>query len=421
MRSARERVLLMVSFAEVLGGAERSLLALAGRLPERGWTPVLACPPGRLAEVAAAEGIRVEVLPLRQVHAVSRVSARRRSRGKRYSATAVAGRAMTTAQNAWHVGRLARAVDAALIHSNSLPSHLSAALAGQATRRPVLWHLREIIRPGAGRAFFSRAGRLVSGMVAISDSVAATVSHPSVATIYNPVEAPPSDVQALDLGFPRPLVGYLGRLDAHKGIEDLIKAVGSTSAHLVVAGRRYAAGDEYVTSLQELSGREAPGRVHFVGEVAGPWELLAAVDVLVVPSLAEPWGRVAAEGQRAGVAVLAADAGGLPEIVTDGRDGLLFPPSHADALARQLRRVLEDESLRARLASTGRTTSARFDPERHADAVARLLDEHAREGGGGERVARLAHRVVRRASYLRGRSVQLPSDEPSSSTCGAGG
>ncbi|MFP5345796.1 MAG: glycosyltransferase family 4 protein [Actinomycetes bacterium] len=408
----------MVSFAEVLGGAERSLLELARRLPPRGWTPVLACPPGRLADVAAADGIRVEVLPLRPVRAVSRVS--RRRPGKSYSAAAVAARAVTTARNAWQLARLARELDAALIHSNSLPSHLSAALAGAATGRPVLWHLREIIRPGAGRTFFSRAGRLVSGMVAISDSVATTVSHRSVTTVYNPVDAPPTDVPPLDLPLPRPLVGYLGRLDAHKGIEDLIPAVGTTSAHLVVAGRRYAAGEEYVESLRELARREAPGRVHFVGEVAAPWELLAGVDVLVVPSLAEPWGRVAAEGQRAGVAVLAADAGGLPEIVTDGRDGLLFPPSDAEALGRQLRRLLEDEPLRSRLASTGRTTSTRFDPERHADAMARLLEAHATPDVRQVRARGLAHRVVRRASYLPRRSVRLPSDEPSNSTCRAG-
>lgn len=303
---------------------------------------------------------------------------RRRGGRKTYSVQAAVARSVATVENAVRLRRVIRRWDAALVHSNSLPSHLPAALAGWLAGRPVLWHLREMIRPGPGREFFSRFGRLATGMVAISNAVATTVRHPCVQTVYNPVEEAPPQGSRLSWNLPRPLVGYLGRLDPGKGIEDLIQAAGTIDAHVVVAGTPFTGTADYVRSLHALATQRAPGRVHFVGAVADPWQLLAGVDVLVVPSLAEPFGRVAAEAQRAAVAVLAADAGGLPEIVTDGVDGLLFSPADPPSLASCLNRVLSDEALRARLVAAGRASAGRFDPDRHADAMVRIFARHAR-------------------------------------------
>lgn len=372
----RQRVVALVSFAERLGGAERSMLTLARCLPDRGWVPVLLCPPGPLADLAASRGVAVERLALRRIAPVS-------SRGTgraRYPVRKVADRSAATLVDAVRLRRALGRSDADVVVSNSLPSHLSAALAGRATGRPVLWHLREMVEPGPGRAVLSGVGRLAAGAVAISAAVAATIDHPRVHVVPNPVDGPPAVVDPL----PRPdghVVGYLGRLDPRKGVEDLVRGVGllaAPGAHLLVAGRAHAGTDGYVAGLHELARQQVPGRVDFVGQLDEPWPLLAAADVLVVPSLAEPFGRVAVEAQRAGVAVLAADAGGLREIVTDGYDGLLFPPGDPAALARRLRDVLADERLRAALASAGLRTSQRFAPEVHAQEMAALLTRYAR-------------------------------------------
>ena len=78
------------------------------------------------------------------------------------------------------------------------------------------------------------------------------------------------------------------------------------------------------------------------------------MDVLAVPSRMEPFGRVAAEGQLAGVPVVAADAGGLPDAITDGVDGLLFPVGDVAALTAAVRRVLDEPDLRDALTAAGR-------------------------------------------------------------------
>lgn len=367
-RRAGSPVVVLVSFADVLGGAERSLLALAPRLGARGWTAVLACPPGALADAARRAGVTVEPLAVRATRRVGRHQAGRRS----YSRLAVAQYLLAGLANAVVVARAARRHRARLLHSNSMSSHVAVALAGRLTGRPVVWHLREMTRPGPGRRVLTTAGRLTSRMIAISRPVADALPGGRTVVIHNPVEAPATPPRPADWDVPRPVVGYLGRLDRGKGIEDLLTAAGRIDAHVVVVGASWGEGPEYLRSLQERAAQAAPGRVHFVGATDDPWSALAAMDVLVVPSLAEPFGRVAAEGQIAGVPVVAAAAGGLPEIVTDGRDGVLFPPGDAGALAACLERLLGDAELRRGLAEAGRAGARRFDPERHADAVAAL-------------------------------------------------
>ncbi len=113
----------------------------------------------------------------------------------------------------------------------------------------------------------------------------------------------------------------------------------------------------------------------FAGTVADPALALAGFDVLAVPSLREPWGRVAAEALTLGVPVVATSAGGLPEIVRDGVDGLLYPPEDVDALVARLRSLLDDPGRRREMARAGREGARRFDPGRHALEVAEFYEE----------------------------------------------
>jgi glycosyltransferase involved in cell wall biosynthesis len=105
-------------------------------------------------------------------------------------------------------------------------------------------------------------------------------------------------------------------------------------------------------------------------------ELLRQAEVLVVPSRAEPFGIVVLEGMVAGKAVVASAVGGIPEIVDDGRNGLLVPPDDPAALASALHRVLTDPALAAALGAAGRqTVMTRFTRDRMGEDYARLFSE----------------------------------------------
>ncbi|HVG44323.1 MAG TPA: glycosyltransferase, partial [Longimicrobium sp.] len=98
---------------------------------------------------------------------------------------------------------------------------------------------------------------------------------------------------------------------------------------------------------------EGAPRVHWLGFRRDVAAVLKAMDVLAVPSHWEGFGLVAAEALAAGVPVVAADASSLPEIVRDGREGLLVPPGDVDALAAALVRLGRDPAERRRMGEAG--------------------------------------------------------------------
>ena len=143
----------------------------------------------------------------------------------------------------------------------------------------------------------------------------------------------------------------LGRLHPNKAFDVLIRAMALLpGTRLLLAGE----GPERAR-LQALVGElRLAGRVELAGWRSDTASLLAAADVLAVPSRREPLGNTVLEAWSAGCPVVAADADGPAELIRSGEDGLLAPRESPDALASSLRAVLDDEGLHARLAENGR-------------------------------------------------------------------
>ena len=99
--------------------------------------------------------------------------------------------------------------------------------------------------------------------------------------------------------------------------------------------------------------------------------------VLVLPSRSEGLGRVVVEALCRGRGVVGSRVGGIPDLVTDGENGLLVPPGDAQALADALVRVLGDRGLAERLGSSGRSGIEPWlaTPEEYARQVRALVDE----------------------------------------------
>jgi len=94
--------------------------------------------------------------------------------------------------------------------------------------------------------------------------------------------------------------------------------------------------------------------VSFLGFRKDSPDLMAAADVVVLPSLAEAFGLVLTEALYLGTPVVATRVGGIPEIVDDGVDGTLVPPADSRALASAILDLLENPQRRERLAGAGR-------------------------------------------------------------------
>jgi glycosyltransferase involved in cell wall biosynthesis len=160
----------------------------------------------------------------------------------------------------------------------------------------------------------------------------------------------------------QPFVMYAGDPGAHKGLGRLLD---------MWAGERPPAAALVVATTKPLD-RPAPPGVTVVtlarGEVGAWWRAAA---VAVVPSIwAEPYGMVAIEALTAGVPVIAHAVGALPELVTDGVDGLLVAPDDPLALRAALDRLIADENVRRRMGAAALESAHRF----AADAVVRRIE-----------------------------------------------
>ena len=85
--------------------------------------------------------------------------------------------------------------------------------------------------------------------------------------------------------------------------------------------------------------------ITFLGQAPDIAAMYRQLDVLVLPSLNEPFGRVLIEAMGHGVACVGADSGGIPEIITHQRTGWLYPPGDATALSAILRQLAENPAL----------------------------------------------------------------------------
>jgi glycosyltransferase involved in cell wall biosynthesis len=184
-------------------------------------------------------------------------------------------------------------------------------------------------------------------------------------------ERPPAALPA------RPTVIFVAALEAYKNIDGLA-AAWRLVAERVLDARLVVVGRGSRRRVVELLLAEFPGRVEHHNWLE-PEQVSAALDdatALVLPSWPEGLGRVVIEAFARGRAVVATDAGGIPDLVTDGSEGLLVPPADVPALAAALERVLSDRELAERLGAAARRRYSEWHstPEKLAAEMRALVD-----------------------------------------------
>ncbi|MFF2354695.1 glycosyltransferase family 4 protein [Kitasatospora sp. NPDC058115] len=225
----------------------------------------------------------------------------------------------------------------------------------------------------------ARAADLVLG--ASSDLVARARELGATDARLGPVAAPPmpegrlgrarARAELLGGGPDRPLVLAVGRLVPQKAFGLLLDATRELSAAdpqplLVLAGD----GPEAAGLRERVAAEKLP--VRLLGYRTDVPDLLAAADVLVLPSRWEARSLVVQEAMRAGVPVVATAVGGIPELVGDA--AVLVPPGDAAALGRAARELLADPARRERLVAAGRQQAETWPDE--AATVAQVLSTY---------------------------------------------
>jgi glycosyltransferase involved in cell wall biosynthesis len=151
-------------------------------------------------------------------------------------------------------------------------------------------------------------------------------------------------------------VGNLYPVKGHAVLLDALATLGDAPPwRLAIAGR----GEEESRLRACAPSAGIGARVHLLGFRDDVQDILAAGDLFVMPSLSEGLPLALVEAMSFGLPVVVSGVGGIPEVVTDGVDGLLVPPSDSTALAAALRTLLGDPALRRRLGTAARARALR--------------------------------------------------------------
>jgi len=372
---------LVVNQTGQMSGAERSLLTLLDSLSDA-VSVVVAAPGGDLAQALAARGVRVRTIPGTdasfRMHPIHTPVA--------LAELAIAARATAA---------VARAERVDLVHANTTRAGLIALGARRLGGPPVLVHIRDWVPPSRiARLVLSIVRREAAGVVANSRFAADQMpaGRAPVEVVANPVDLRAFDPSRVDRRAARARLGIapdddvlavIGQLTPWKGQAEAVHILAAVrrerpTARLLIAGSaKFAAtSTSFDNRAYDRDLRSLPARlgiaeaVRFLGEREDVADVLAAVDVLLVPSWREAFGRVAVEGMAMGLPVVVTAVGGPAEVVRDGVEGRVLQPREPDRWAAAVVGLLADPSERARMGEAGwERARVVSDPTVHAAAI----------------------------------------------------
>lgn len=349
---------LFYSHSGDVSGAEISLLLTIQHLKMTHTT--LAAPEGDLLNRAQTEGI--ETVTVRSHRA-------RMSNNPVHTLRGVVG----TLIAGFQLRRVVRQNRPDIVHANSIRAGLIALVGTFGTKVPLAWHVRDHLPHNViGRSIRWLAERYIAAVFVISDAIAQNFSStPSLRdktkVIYN----------GIPLGMPAPggrlrdelktnsdcfVVGVVGQITPWKRQADALSAFTRFCQRMphselwIVGSPKFRRENEtYFESLKRTakkSGMEE--HIRFLGHRDDIPEVMQAIDVLLVPSENEPFGRVVIEAMLAGKPVIGTRGGGIPEIIRDGETGFLVDIGDTRTMDQLLQWISCSDNLRRRLGESGR-------------------------------------------------------------------
>ena len=346
---------------EYRGGQHQALLLLKGLL-SRGHAP--------------------ELIAIRDSHLAQRAS------GAGVSVHAVDGRRL---EAAWRIRQLVRWRRVDVVHANEAHALTSAWAAGAHHLVPLV-AARRIARPLASNPLALARYRAAARIIAVSDFVRQSVVSSGlpasrVQVIYDGVEIPHLRSEA-DRRAARERLAVppeascllnLAALVPEKGHQLLIHAFARIRQQFPACVLLLAGEGPESAGLQELVRAQGIGdAVRFLGFVPETERVYPAADLFVFPSQEEPLGSALLLAMAHGLPVVAVARGGIPEVVKDGKNGLLVKGPDAAEMAAAIARLLSNSDVAGRLARAARETIlGKFSADHMVNATFQLYEQLA--------------------------------------------
>lgn len=349
------------------GGQEnRTLNELIG-LREQHHVPILACPPdARLGARAREAGFEVHDIPMRGAFDLPAI---------------------------WQLRRLmqSRAIDIVNTHSGRDTQLAGLAAKSLGRGRPCVVRTRHLALPISSRLsyvalvdYVVTVSRFVAGYLASAGVPAARITAVPTGIDLTRYQTDTPGMLRAELGVPEtaPLIGTVAILRRKKGHAELLDAVPHVlarfpEAHFVFAGD----GPQHENLARRIAELNLGDNVHLLGLRRDVVNVLASLDLFVLPTHQEALGTAFIEAGAMGLPVVATRIDGVPEVVQDGATGLLVPLGDFAALAAAISALLADPIRRQAMGTAARTwVATRFSREAMVDGMlavyVKLLAQH---------------------------------------------
>ena len=370
------RTVLLIDHAPFFGGAESCLVDLASSIDRREFTPIIISDTASpVLDEFRNTGDPVYATPLPRIRRTPAFAWRLASAGLR-------------------LARLAERLKADVMHTFTARTHLIGAVASRLSGIPLVWRIGDDTLPPSAMSFFGRVPRRIVG---VSEWINAQYPRVAFKGIVPDGTRPAMDIsravarRELGLAPEDRVAAHVGRLVRWKGQDVFIRAMANAvravpDARGIIVGSWHAddtpsgplfGGERYYNELRALAvelglNTSTDDRIMFTGFIRDPGMAYAAADVFAHTSiLPEPFGRTIIEAMIAGCPVIASDAGGPSEILSDGASGLLTAPGDVDALSAALISVLQSPERQRALSDAGR---ARVNAEYTLDRMTRRME-----------------------------------------------
>lgn len=281
-----------------------------------------------------------------------------------------------------------------IVYSNGSATHFGRILSKQ-LGIPHVWHIREffgidqLLPWRAYQRMNDRTDKYIVISNAMRDIYERKLGIDKVVMISDGVPVPPEYCKKTHDGFRILLAGRIApaklQLDAVKGFETFRKMVNGADVKLFLAGTPVTENDiKYKTEIDIYIKEKGLERdVVFLGQVSDMVKLRAEMDIELMCSEREPFGRVTLEGMRAGLPVIGTASGGTLDIIEENVSGLFYQPGNTEELGKKIYQFYKDPEYLKKMSASAEQYGRTHFTERQLLLVVELLEQTLKENKRG--------------------------------------
>lgn len=351
------KVLYIDEWGDLHGGGQIYLLSLFTKLDRNKFIPLCVCPfRGSLVDAIEKLGIRVEIIKMKRLINPLNI--------------------FSLLSSIMKIILLIKKENIDLIHSNAaIRGTIYSGIAAKITRIPFIWQVHILSPAGLIDRFLTL---LATKIIVVAKAVKARFrwlkESKKIIINYNGVDLEKFNPhiskmgirEKLGLGLDIPVVGVIGILHPQKGQEYLLQAAGKVKEGMpdvkfLIVGEDVTKKKSCRIKLENLiKALDLSENVIFTGWLNNIPEVLAGIDIFVLPSLVDHFPLVVLEAMASGKPVIATDVGGVPEMVEDGISGVLVSPKDVKGLSKTIVSLLKDGEKAKRMGMAGRRRVEEF-------------------------------------------------------------